>query len=516
MPERPDTDHYSSYSDNFKGKCTTETGTFHWANDEHAPVTQHGYLPFFSEFLKTGELFSEWVADCPLEYKSNNAPGRNDVLGTAMLSVLSGHTRYQHAGSLSGDMAAASILGIQKFVSPDSLSRAIARMDEQEALTWMRHHLSKVYEPLLQQPYVLDIDPTVKPIYGRQEGAEVGYNPSKPGRPSQCYHTYFIGALRLVVNVDVQSGKHTAARYSHPGLWEFLDSLPAHLHPSFVRGDVSFGNENTMVGCEQRGLPYLFKLRQTPKIKDFCQQLCKPGTQWVDAGEGWSAHQCNFQLSGWTKSRRIIVLRRPVSNEQNSSPSQQLPCSETEQPSLPIAVPVDEEQQYEWQILVTSLGYEPATIAQLYRDRADCENAIDELKNQWGWCGFTSKDLAPTRIMALIIALVYNWWNIFCRLGESKKHQEAVSSRNTLKIVGRLVKSGNTKKIRLSPSGGAAKKAMEMLHRINSFLSSLLRTAPQLSPPERWARVLSRAFEQFIGERKLQPVIINNQWQLNF
>ena len=175
MPERPDTDHHNSSYDNFKGTCTAEGGTLHWAGDEHVPVTRHGYLPFFSEFLKSGELFSEWVEDCPIEFKSNNAPEVKDVLGTGMVSVLCGHTRYQHCSSLYGDMAGASMLGINRFVSHDSFARAIARMAEQDAVAWKRRHLAKVYEPLLRESYVLDIDPTVKPIYGRQEGAEAGY-----------------------------------------------------------------------------------------------------------------------------------------------------------------------------------------------------------------------------------------------------------------------------------------------------------------------------------------------------
>jgi hypothetical protein len=41
---------------------------------------------------------------------------------------------------------------------------------------------------------VLNIDNTIKPIYGNQEGVEVGYNPKKPGRPSHNYHTYMIGS----------------------------------------------------------------------------------------------------------------------------------------------------------------------------------------------------------------------------------------------------------------------------------------------------------------------------------
>ena len=39
---------------------------------------------------------------------------------------------------------------------------------------------------LLKEGWLLDIDTAVKPAYGRQEGAEVGYNPGKQGRPSQA------------------------------------------------------------------------------------------------------------------------------------------------------------------------------------------------------------------------------------------------------------------------------------------------------------------------------------------
>jgi hypothetical protein len=43
----------------------------------------------------------------------------------------------------------------------------------------------------LKTPWILDIDTTIKPLYGKQEGAEVGYNPHKPGRPSHALDTYY-------------------------------------------------------------------------------------------------------------------------------------------------------------------------------------------------------------------------------------------------------------------------------------------------------------------------------------
>ncbi|MEF8704006.1 MAG: hypothetical protein V5B32_12305 [Candidatus Accumulibacter sp. UW26] len=64
----------------------------------------------------------------------------------------------------------------------------------------------------------LDIDTTIKLLYGHQAGAEIGYNPTKPGRPSHTLHTYWIGNLRLVLDVEVQGGKASAGEYSRPRL----------------------------------------------------------------------------------------------------------------------------------------------------------------------------------------------------------------------------------------------------------------------------------------------------------
>ena len=83
-------------------------------------------------------------------------------------------------------------------------------------------------------------------------------------------------------------------------------------------------------------------------------------------------------------------------------------------------------------------------MSQLYRDRGDCENDFDELKNQWVWQGFTTQDLKRSEIMAMLIALVANWWNIFCRLAELKRHLKAKTSRPLLqRLLGRLTSPGD-------------------------------------------------------------------------
>jgi len=67
---------------------------------------------------------------------------------------------------------------------------------------------------VLDRLRVLDIDASIKPVYGRQEGAEIGYNPTKPKRPSHVLHTFLVANLRLVLDVHVTSGKQHTSKHA--------------------------------------------------------------------------------------------------------------------------------------------------------------------------------------------------------------------------------------------------------------------------------------------------------------
>jgi hypothetical protein len=201
-------------------------GRVHVEWDAQAALTPLGQLPFFIEFLQVSGRFDPWVESCPLVLTSPNAPSKRDVLGTAMLSILSGHRRYAHISALRGDHLNAPLLGMEEVVSEDSVRRNFAKMDEAEGVKWLQDHLDTCVAPLLGIPWILDVDVTVKVLYGHQDGAVKGYNPHKPGRPSHTYHTYFIAYVRLILDVEAQAGNRSASKSSSPGLWELLGRLP--------------------------------------------------------------------------------------------------------------------------------------------------------------------------------------------------------------------------------------------------------------------------------------------------
>jgi len=181
-------------------------------------------------------------------------------------------------------------------VSEDVVRRAWRRVEESAGVAWLSGELRACVEPVLSQAWILDIDVTVKSIYGRQEGAELGHNPHKPGRPSHAYHSYFMANHAAVLGRGGARRQGACGQAALPGLWQLLEALPRTHWPTFLRGDCGYGNEVFLSQAEGRSLPYLCKLRHTKKVKALVQQSLRQGGQWQEAGGGG---KCWRRLCGW-------------------------------------------------------------------------------------------------------------------------------------------------------------------------------------------------------------------------
>ena len=142
-------------------------------------------------------------------------------------------------------------------------------------------------------------------------------------------------------------------------------------------------------------------------------------------------------------------------------------------------------------MLVTNTASEILTLGQLYRDRADAENAFDELKNQWGWGGFTTHDLHRCQLTARAVALVYNWWSLFVRLASPEARREAITSRPWLmSAVGRRTEHAGQTTITLTGLHAQFEKARAMLMRVSALLQGwVTHAAEQLNPVTVWSLV---------------------------
>ena len=260
-------------------------------------------------------------------------------------------------------------LGMSRVCSEDSVRRAFADADPEACAAWQTAALRQTWLPALRHGWILDLNATVKPIYGRQEGAEVGYNPHKPGRPSHAYHTLFVRHLRLVLDVEVRSGKQHAATHSRDNLWRVWENLPHASRPWLVCGDASYGHEGLLAECEARAQKYLFRLRRSVGVKQLIRLLERQGG-WQPAVNGWSGAEGQLQLTGWTRKRRVLVLRRPRQRAAPAPAASATPALPW--PALVLSGPAPE---YEYQILVTNLTEELLSVSGLYAQRADARTS---------------------------------------------------------------------------------------------------------------------------------------------
>ena len=204
--------------------------------------------------------------------------------------------------------------------------------------------------------------------------------------------------LRLVLEVEVASGREHTSKHAAPGLWALLDRLGPSQAPTLLRGDNDWGHEAVMCEAERRRLAYLFKLRLTAGVKRVLERAMQQ-TDWQDAGAGWQGKWGEVRLQGWGRQRRVVLLRRRQTGVMLSERGGRRLAGATGAAAAQLRlgfVELDAHQDaWEYAVLVTSLETELLTIAQLYRDRGDAENNFDEFKNQWGWAGFTTHDLKP-------------------------------------------------------------------------------------------------------------------------
>jgi hypothetical protein len=320
-----------------------------------------------------------------------------------------------------------------------------------------------------------------------------------------------MAGLRLVLDAEVAAGNQHASKHAAPGLWALLDRIPRDCWPALLRGDSGFGAEAVMREAEGRGLPYLFKLRLTANVKKLIKKTFYKN-DWADAGTrsssaacgsaplgGWQGREDTLRLEGWSRQRKVIVLRRRLKEGlavAGRDAQGQLALGFVE-----IGPGAD---VYEYGVLVTSLDEEVLTLAQLYRDRADSENPFDELKNQWGWAGFTTRDLVRCQLMARFIALIYNWWNLFVRLAEPDRHLEAITSRPLLlSAIAERTRHARQTTLKVASSHAKAGWAANVLSSIARFLHELIQNAEQLTADQRWRRILAHAVRGFLNGRQL-------------
>ncbi len=319
------------------------------------------------------------------------------------------------------------LTGLPSYPDPQTLRRFLLRMAPL-SLSRLRRLHDKLLSSMMLRPspptrIIFDMDSTVLVLYGKQEMANIGYNPKKRGRPSYHPLVCFNGITKDYWHGELRPGDaHTAA-----GVLNFLDAtfakVPSSVKVIIIRADKGFFDHKTVEYLESKSALFAIVAKLTPPIKRKLGVLpYHPYTSGIETAE------LTYPIKAGHKEHRFVVIRRPIPED----PSDQLSLFTL--------------GKYSYQVIVTNLSLTPLNTWKFYNGRAGVELIIKELKGDYPLAKIPTKHFAANEAYFHILLFSYNLINWFKRLCLPKGlHNITLNTLRSrlLLIPGVLVKSEN-------------------------------------------------------------------------
>jgi DDE family transposase len=424
-------------------------------------VTPFGGIAVFISFLEKIGFVKAIRQHMPIVWRSPNHIDPSFTFTAFLVSVLVGARRFAHAGLLRGDRALQVLLGLPRFPTDDTIRNLFRRFGMGQ--------VQRLYEPMAEwqmqrlpqreDGYTLDLDSTVFERYGQQEGSLKGHNPRKHGRPSHHPLLAVLSEAHFLLHGWLRSGNCGTSRGVEEFLKEALALWGQRAKIRLLRADSGFFDDQLLSFLEQRLLPYIVVAKLTPWVKRAAQRV----EQWTILDDDYAAGEFQLKLLGWSVERRFAVIRERV-REGRDSVGRKL-----------IDVP-----GYTFRIFVTSCAVPPQEIWRGYRQRADMENRIAELKHDLGADGFCLKQFFATEAAFRAVLLLFNLLAEFQRAAGLPVYREPATVRTQVLTCGAILgRAGRRLVIHLSQSWGGLKTRSPLL---DSILNWQIPTSPKLDP----------------------------------
>ncbi len=288
-----------------------------------------------------------------------------ELLLALLFAIIMGLRRINKTEILQYNGAFLEMLGLRRFPDQATLRRFLKRLPPRTIRQLVRLHDSLRAHlfalPRARTTLIFDLDSVVVVIYGRAEGARVGYNPKKRGRrsyhPLLCFeshfHEFWHGSLR----------PGNAA--SSTGAVPFLRVCLAKVPPTIARSRIRFRMDSGFYGrpvigfLDGTGCQYVMVAREYPHLKARARgcRFQRLANEW-EVGEFWDhVHHT------WTKRHRFVVVRRPI----------------PEDPTEARQLTLFKDRKYFYHVFVTNLCLSPWRVYRFYSPRAAIEKNIREL-----------------------------------------------------------------------------------------------------------------------------------------
>lgn len=287
----------------------------------------------------------------------------------------------------------------------------------------------------------VDVDTTVTPLFGEQEGAVPGPNPRYPGRPS--YHPILarVAETDTILGARLRPGDTSLGEADVEDVAQWLERLHEAAPKAIVTVRIDAGGDCAalMKAVDESMAYFLIKAKLTPNL---VSAVLWKTTAWKtvdrDAFDRPTRQvaEIPFERDDWPKGKyRVFAVR---TNERDSGKQVQLWS----------------ELDYSVHVYVTNdwdRGLDE--LARLYDDRAGIEPLIGELKNAFGIGKVSTADFDANETAFLIKLLAYNLMRrwVVANFAQAARWRASWIRRTCVCIPARLLRSGGRWELRLAP-----------------------------------------------------------------
>lgn len=343
---------------------------------------------------------------------SNRGYSATTILEAFMVSIWCGANRFLHTEITRHDEALSKIFNWKRTPGQDTYKRFFNKFTQAKNQRVSDYFYSWIFDQVKFNNFTLDCDSSVMPRYGTQQGSKKGYNPAKRGRPSHHPLIAFIADIKLVANMWLRSGDASSSNNFLSFLEDTLSKLK-NKAIGLIRLDSGFCSNEIFNHLEQKSIDYIV----AAKFYQPVQQIISRQQAWIIVDDGIEISEVEYQAANWTKARRMVIVRQKIKDRPNAIGK-----------TLTLFDDASIYRQYRYTAYFTTLKLSATEVWRIYRNRADAENRIKELKYDFGFSSFNLDNFYATEAALTFAMLSYNIMSLFRMFILQSKTQHTLST----------------------------------------------------------------------------------------
>lgn len=426
-------------------------------------MTAYGGFSLLASFFEKIKLKEQIEQIIPIKETSPNGTGIYIKILSYALIMFAGGERFSHVLYLGSRKVLSELFGVKRLIKAGtSITRMFNKIQKMSESEKASEGIWKYLEPIIEWGKIkedwLNFDSTVLERYGQQEGAKVGYNPQKKGRPSHNPLIGFLNQSKYVVSIWNRQGNVASCNNICAFFSMSYQRVKDRIKILGIIADSGFYNRKLIEIIEEKMLVYIIAVRLYHPL----QRKIYAQKEWKKTAEGIEVCEFEFAHKDWGKPRRYVAVRQSL-NRRPKAMGKQLRLFDDEQ-----------TKNYRYSVWITNSKKESIEVWEQCKPRANDENIIKELKEDFALGGFCLKKFYATEVAMFIRVLIYNLFVLFRDVIMDGKEQ--TQRLKTLRykyfvIPGQLGRSGRDKILRLSMHSNKLKRKMKTLyHRITQYV----------------------------------------------